>query len=289
MKRRYGFFPGCVMPAKWPWAEKAILLTAKRLGLNFDYLRDTVCCARPGVWKVLDKNGWIALTSYNLALAREQEVALVDSCNGCWLSHFEVNELLRDNPALLAKVNEYLSTIGKFYDGSVEVKHWLQILNEDVGLKEIQELVKRPLRLRVVRHVGCHARKLGDDVLPRYFDEILEALGVEIIDTPYDRMCCGLLLFLADPQTSIKKRAGLKLKTANTLEVDAVVLTCSGCFDQFSRAITLLREEGDLPENPPILHLAELLALAFGFSPSDFGMIYNTTGNITKLRAKLGK
>ncbi len=276
--KRYGYFLGCVMPVKMPWAEKAVMLVARHLGLYFDYLRSTTCCIRPGVWKALDYNAWLTLTSYNLALAEEQKVILVDSCNGCWISHYEALQELREDPEKRELVASYLKGVGKPFPEHVEVRHFLQVLYEDVGLEEIKRRVKRRLNFKATRHIGCHARKLGDDVLPRYFDETLEALGVEIVDTPYDRMCCGLLLFLADPERSVYERIERKLNRAYDLGVDLCAMICSGCYDQFDRAIRILRREaearGVAPKacSVPVVHLAELLALAFGYKPEDFGM-----------------
>lgn len=270
-KETYGYFLGCVMPAKMPWAEKAVITVSKALDLDFHYLKGTLCCVRPGVWKPVDYDGWLTLTAYNLALAEEQNVTLVDTCNGCWLSHYETWTELKEEPEKLKMADKYLSKTGRTYKGTINVKHWLQVLYEDVGLEKIKASIKKQLPIRVTRHAGCHCRKLGDDVIPRYFDEILEALDVEILDTGLERMCCGLLQFLADPDFSIYQRVKRKFDAAESLGADAIVFFCSGCYDQFDRAISILRAEGK-KYTVPSVHLAELIALAFGFKPEDFGM-----------------
>ena len=122
-----------------------------------------------------------------------------------------------------------------------------------------------------MRHIGCHARK-HDETLPNDFDEILRATGVEIIDTPYDKTCCGLLLYFADSNQAILERIGKKMMTAQALGVDAYVIICSGCYDQFERGVKIYREEKGIIFETPIIHIAELLALAFGYEPEDFGM-----------------
>jgi len=70
-----------------------------------------------------------------------------------------------------------------------------------------------------------------------------QATGVEIIDTPYDKTCCGLLLYFADPNQAILERIGKKMKTAQALDVDAYVIICSGCYDQFERGVKIYRDE----------------------------------------------
>ncbi len=287
VRKKYGYFLGCVMPAKMPWAEKATFLVARHLGLDFDYMKETLCCIRPGVWKAMDPDWWLTMTSQNLAAAERQGITMVDSCNGCWVSHYETLEEIKSDPEKLKMVNEGLLKVGDKVSTCVEVRHFLQVLYEDVGLDKIKENVVRPLNLRVMRHVGCHARKLGEDVLPRYFDEILEALGVQIVDTPYDRTCCGLLLYFADPDTAIFQRVATKMMIAQQEGVDAYAIICSGCYDQFERAVKVLKDEQGITFDVPIVHLSELIALAFGYKPEDFGMERMRPISVSRLIEKL--
>jgi heterodisulfide reductase subunit B len=290
---KYGYFLGCVMPAKMPWGEKSTFLVAKKLGLNWDYMKETLCCVRPGVWKTLDPDTWLTLTGQNLALAEKQGITLVDSCNGCWISHYEALEEILDEPEKMEMVKKHLEKVGLEFNGSVKVKHFLQVLYEDVGIEKIKKNVVRPLtNVRLMRHIGCHARKLGNDVLPRYFDEILKATGVQLVDTPYDTMCCGLLVYFSDPRISIYRNVFKKFKYANDLAVDGIAIICSGCYDQFDRGIKVLQEEGDptgqvAEFDIPVIHISELLALAFGYKPEEFGMDVMRTVSPTKLLGKI--
>ncbi|MGC8935804.1 MAG: heterodisulfide reductase-related iron-sulfur binding cluster [Candidatus Methanomethylicaceae archaeon] len=272
-RRKYGYFLGCVMPVKMPWAEKATFLVARHLGLDFDYMKEIVCCVRPGVWKALNPDWWLILTGQNLATAERQKIIMVDSCNGCYISHYECLEELKGEPEKMEMVNRALRGAGLSLRGDLEVRHFLEVLYEDVGMEKIRKSVVRPLNLRVMRHVGCHARVHGDR-LPNYFDEILQATGVEVIDTPYDRTCCGLLLYLSDPTTSIFKRSGIKMETAMEERADGLTIICSGCYDQFERTAKVYREERGVDFKTPVVHLSELLALSFGYKPEDFGMVY---------------
>jgi len=85
---KYGYFLGCVMPVKMPWAEKATMTVSKHLGLDFDYMKETLCCVRPGVWKAMNPDWWLSVTAQNLANAEKQGITIVDTCNGCWISHY---------------------------------------------------------------------------------------------------------------------------------------------------------------------------------------------------------
>jgi len=283
---KYGYFLGCVMPAKMPWAEKATFLVSKHLGLDFDYMKETVCCVRPGVWKAINPDWWLTLTSQNLATAEKQNIVIVDSCNGCYISHWECLQELKEDPEKLEMVNRNLEKAGLKVKLSTDVKHFLQVLYEDVGIEKIKANVVKPLNIRIMRHIGCHARK-HDERFPMYFDEIMRATGATIVDTPYDKTCCGLLLYFADPKTSIFERIGVKMQTAKELDIDAYALICSGCYDQFERAVKVYKDEKGIAFETPIVHFSELLALSFGYKPEDFGMMYCRPIPPTKLIQKL--
>jgi heterodisulfide reductase subunit B len=271
---KYGYFLGCVMPVKMPWAEKATMLVSKHLGLDFGYMKETLCCVRPGPWKAMNLDWWLSITGQNLANAEKQGIVMVDTCNGCYVSHWEALQELQDDPKKVDLVNAHLVKAGMDpLKGTAKVKHYVEILYEDVGMKKIKANVVTPLKgIRIMRHVGCHIRRRGDDTLLNYFEEILKATGVELVDTPYDKTCCGLLLYFSDANSSIFERIGKKMETAKELNVDGYTLICSGCYDQFERAIKIYRDERGIAFPTPIIHFSELLALAFGYKPEDFGM-----------------
>lgn len=284
---KYGFFLGCVMPVKMPWAEKATMLVSKHLGLDFGYMKESLCCVRPGPWKAINPDWWLSVTAQNLANAEKQEITIVDTCNGCWLSHYEAMKELKEEPDKRKMVNDHLAKVGMQLKGEVDVKHFLELIHDDVGMEKVVANVVRPLTgIKVMRHLGCHARK-HDETLPTDFDEIIRATGVEIIDTPYDRTCCGLLLYFADSNQAILERIGKKMKTAQELGVDAYVIICSGCYDQFERGVKVYRDEKGVNFDTPLIHISELLALAFGYAPEDFGMTKCRPIPVDKLLEKI--
>ncbi len=262
------------MPVKMPWAEKATMLVSKHLGLDFGYMKETLCCVRPGPWKAMKTDWWLSITSQNLANAEKQGIVMVDTCNGCYVSHWEALNELHEDPQKVDMVNAHLKKVGMDpLRGTAQLKHYVEVLYEDVGIKKIKANVIYPLKgIRIMRHVGCHIRRRGDDTLLNYFEEILKATGVELVDTPYDKTCCGLLLYFADANSSIFERIGKKMEIAKDLNVDGYALICSGCYDQFERAIKIYRDEKGIAFPTPVIHFSELLALAFGYKPEDFGM-----------------
>jgi heterodisulfide reductase subunit B2 len=286
MTPKYSHFLGCVMPAKMPWAESAIMKTMPRLGVDLVYLERSTCCPRAGVWISVDRRVWLSLASYNLLQAEEQGRDVMVSCNGCFVTLYEANKVLNSDPAMLAEVNTYLAAAGKHYGGKARVKHFLEVLYGDVGIERIRREGKK-LNLRVAIHPGCHMRIFEDGHLLRYFTEIVEAVGVTIVPYGLEQMCCGLQTNLADREFATYERAKRKLDAIKATDVDALVLVCAGCYDQFERVIGTLRKKDNYDFDVPVIHLAELLAVSCGLKPDEFGMRYMRTAPVDGLIARL--
>ena len=286
MTSKYSHFLGCVMPAKMPWAEAAIMKSLPLLDIDVTYLERSTCCPRAGVWISVDKRVWLTLASYNLLQAEQQGRDVMVSCNGCYVTLYEANKVLHEDAKALEEVNHYLAAAGKSYNGNVKIKHFLEVLYEDVGIERIRRESKK-LNVRVAIHPGCHMRIFPDGKLVRYFTEILAAIGVTIVPYGLEQMCCGLQANLADKDFATYERAKRKLDAIQKTDVDALVLVCAGCYDQFDRVIATLRKKDNYNFDIPVIHLGELIAASFGLQPDEFGMRYMRTAPVDKLIEKL--
>jgi heterodisulfide reductase subunit B len=289
MTPKYSHFLGCVMPTKMPWAESAIMKSLPRLGVDVAYLEKSTCCPRAGVWISVDRRVWLTLASYNLVQAERQGRDVMVSCNGCYVTLFEANKTLNADPKALEEVNKYLAAADLEFHGNIKVRHYLEVLYEDVGIERIRREGKKLTGVRVAIHPGCHMRIWPDGHLLRYFTEIIEALGVEIVPYGLEQMCCGLQANLADRDFATYERAKKKLDAIQQTDVDALVLVCAGCYDQFERVIGTLRKKDNYNFNVPVIHLAELVAVSVGMTPDEFGMRYMRTAPVDSLITKLEK
>ena len=287
MTPKYSHFLGCVMPAKMPWAESAIMKSLPRMGVDVVYLEKSTCCPRAGVWISVDRRVWLTLASYNLLQAEQQGRDVMVSCNGCYVTLYEANKTLNADPKALEEVNKYLAAAGKSYHGNLKIRHYLEVLYEDVGIERIRREGRKLSNIRVAIHPGCHMRIWPDGHLVRYFTEILEALGVTIVPYGLEQMCCGLQANLADKDFATYERAKKKLDAIQETDVDALVLVCAGCYDQFERVITTLRKKDNYDFKVPVIHLAELVAVSIGMTPDEFGMRYMRTAPVDRLIEKL--
>ena len=120
-------------------------------------------------------------------------------CSTCQGVMAQANERLREDEAYLAEVNADLAEEGLEYEGTVEPKHLLWILVEEVGIDNLRSMVVRPLEgFKVAPFYGCYivrpSSALGFDEHPERQDsleQVIEAVGAEVVDFPGKTLCCG--------------------------------------------------------------------------------------------------
>ena len=274
-------FLGCVIPNRYPGIEKATRLILDRLGLKWSELKEASCCPAPGIFRSFDKLTWLTIASRNIVLAEENNTDILTVCNGCFSSLMDANNILKNDAALRNKVNLHLKKINKEYKGTIEVRHIIEFLGKEIGAKNLNKLIERPLELRVAVHYGCHLlkptkeRKLGGAECPVFFDELVEATGA--VSVPYEgkTSCCGAGggVRSAMLETSFKMTE-YKLDRIKKAGVDCIVEACPFCHLQYDGGQAELAKSGKT-YNIPVVHYSQLLGLAFGYTPEEVGLQLN--------------
>lgn len=268
----YSFFLGCYIPAMQPFAEASMRRISKTLGINLIDIRGATCCPVPEITRLIDEELWLTVAARNLALAEKIGRDILVMCNGCWETLYEVNEHLLHSKELLNKINANIGSFGLKYNGSIKVKHYVEVLFEDVGLNLIRENVKVDLsKFKFALHPGCKLYKMMNERGAYYFKEIVKALNVDIIDYGLERVCCGYPLMLYSVDKALRERTKWKLDSIKNSGADAIIVACPACYDQFEKAQLTFRDEG-IEYGIPVIHLSELLSLSFGIPPKDVGL-----------------
>jgi len=274
MSGRYALFLGCVAPLRYPGIELATREVFKSLNVELVELQGAGCCPAPGVIRSFDQNTWLALGARNLALAEKQGVDLMTICNGCFGSLFEANYVLQHHPEKLKEVNEILAKVSMHYSGNVKVRHFAEVLYNDIGMEKIKSKVTNPLSYNIAVHYGCHFLKptrvkhLDDAERPRILDELVEATGAKSLNYRDKLMCCGAGGGVRSRASSTAlKMTEEKLKNVKKVGAQMILDVCPFCHLQYDRS------QKDLPGyDIPVIHLSQLYGMAFGLPREKLGL-----------------
>jgi heterodisulfide reductase subunit B len=269
---------GCLIPNRFPGIEVATKFTLTLLSVPWSELKGASCCPAPGVFQSFDKHTWLVIAARNIALAEEQNTDILTLCNGCYGSLLNANNLLRENRDLRYEVNIQLKKIGRKYQGNIEIRHITEYLHREVGIPVIQQHLQRKLPLRIAVHYGCHLlkpsreRRLGSFEQPRFFDELVEAVGAESADYTDKMMCCGAGGGVRSGHGELAlQMSEHKIRSAQQAKIDCIVNACPFCHLQLSTS----QRELKLEHTTPVLHYMQLLAFALGMRPEDMALSRN--------------
>lgn len=277
---RYAFFIGCLIPSREPNYETSIKMISSRLGIELIEMSEVNCCAPFGI-QSLDYMGWLALAARNICIAEEMNLDLMTICNECYESFLMVNTILKEDSEIRKRINEILFDVGKEFKGTINVKHFVDVLYDDIGIKKIADAIERPLKgLRVAVQPGCHLMKpkrlhLGERIGGiNKLDNLVEATGVKSIQYNLREMCCGGPLRGVNDEVAQKvlRNKLINIKNAN---VDCIVTVCPFCYIELDAGQLemkrLFKEEYEIP----VLNVAELLRLAMGMSFESWELRYH--------------
>ena len=155
--KRFAFFPGCMIPVRYPAMEFAVRYTMPKLGIEIVDMPGASCCPDPIYFKAKDKLSWLTVAARNLVIAENMGLDIFTICSGCTATLQEASNLLKDEK-YRKTVNARLAKIGMEYKGTVKVRHVVSMLRDEVGVEKIRETVVRPLTdlkvnpNRVVKH-----------------------------------------------------------------------------------------------------------------------------------------
>ena len=269
---RYAYFPGCVGQDSCKELDVSTKLISSALGIELVELEDATCCGA-GFVQDVNYDLSLALNARTLALAEVQHLNILTVCSTCQFNLDRANRELKEDPKKLEEVNKMLAEIGLRYNGTVEIKHILWVLVDEVGLAELQRRVQVDLsELNVASFYGCQLIRPGtlhgydDPDRPQYFEKLIEALGGKPVDYEERKKCCGF------PITFVNEDASMRMNAKNLLAAkgkgaDVMATSCPLChinLDMYQgRSEKVAGERIELP----ILHLPQLVGLAIGIPP----------------------
>jgi heterodisulfide reductase subunit B len=269
--------PGCSASSSAKAYDSSFKAVSNLLGLELVEIPDWNCCGANVVYS-FDRKLATFLVARNLALAEKMGLDLVTTCSGCYQTHSRAAALLNENAELKNEANSILSPYNLRYDGKIRVKHALETIVKDVGLKKVSEKVSKPLKgLRIIPYYGCAVvrpklpNSFDDPYNPVSLDRLIEALGGEAVYFTGKTRCCGGPLLLKKSEVAYEMAKQLLLKMKET-GAHCAITPCPFCHLTLEIMQPLIETTFNVEIDFPILYFTQLMGLAFGFSAKKMGL-----------------
>ncbi|HZD09888.1 MAG TPA: CoB--CoM heterodisulfide reductase iron-sulfur subunit B family protein [Candidatus Binatia bacterium] len=277
----YLFYPGCSMTRSARPYLDSFMAIRDELGIDVEEVRDWNCCGATEYAAVHGAAAY-ALVGRNLALAEKQvdgTRTLLAGCSACYLNLAKTDHMMRENPRFGARINEALAAGDLHYDpGSVEVRHLLDVIYNEVGLDAIRRRVVRPLQgLRAAPYYGCMIVRPDPDhrfdspEYPLELDRLLRVLGVEVVSYPQKTQCCGGHMTQISPPVAYELIRRL-VQGAEQNQAHIIVTLCPMCQLNLDAFQSDMNDHFNTDYHIPVLYFTQLLGLAFGHEPAELGL-----------------
>jgi len=279
------YYPGCTLKTNAKNFETSTLAVAKALDMELIELPRWNCC---GTVFSLTEDDLIHHVAPIRNLIRVQEMnkngtirdehRLLTLCSMCYNTLKQANIRVRENPADLKAIND-LMYLEEDYEGQVEIIHFLELLKE-LGFEKLKEKVSNPLDgLKIAPYYGCMLLRpkevaIDDPEEPTIQGELVSALGAEVIETPYNKVCCGSYQTL-DNKYAVSNLAYDILSHAQERGAEAILLSCPLCAFNLDFRQKEIKERHPHFHEMPVLYFTQLVAFALGLGDQAYGFDLN--------------
>jgi len=287
---KYAYYPGCSAESTARDMNQSALAVVRALGIDFEEPKGWTCCGATAGHQT-DRLLAVSLPAANLARVQDMKLDMVVNCAACYNRMKVANHEIATHPKIRRGVHE---TLERDYDGSVKVRHLVEVLLEDVGLPALTKSFKRSLNgLKVACYYGCllvrppGVVKFDDPENPKSLDRLVTAMGGESLDWPCKVECCGGGLALSRTDVVVRLTESI-LDMAVQAGADCIAVSCPMC------QMNLDLRQQDINKQPgknyrmPVLYLTQLLGLCLGFGPGELGfekLMVPATNVLRKLEA----
>jgi heterodisulfide reductase subunit B2 len=267
---KLSYYPGCTMKNHASNFEESLLYSMKHLGVDVQETDRWNCCGT--VYSLAQDNAMRQLAPVrNLLRVQEAEsTRVMTACAMCYNTLKRANERVKADPALLARMNEFMSDEPNNYEGKVEVLHTLEVLRElKSNASAVSAKVVKPLNgLRVACYYGCllvRPREIAFDNVedPVLLDELVTALGGEPVDFSHKIECCGAYQTVDKPEI-VASRTYRIVTDAREQGADVIAVSCPLCAFNLDQRQRVTHHTHAGFEGIPVVYFTQLMAIAFG-------------------------
>lgn len=275
---KYAYYPGCSGHGTSVEYEASTRAVCSALNMDIVEIEDWNCCGSTPAHSVSHELSG-ALAARNLTQAAKTGAdCVISPCPSC-SSNLKMARYRMQNPAFKARVDELLDApTPANADGGADLMETysvLQAIVEHVGVENISSRVTYPLEgMKVVTYYGCllsrpaHVAKFDDPENPVSLDNIMKALGAEVLPFALKTECCGAAMGIPDVNIP-GSLSGRILDTAKAVGAEAVITACPLChmnLDLRQRQAARISRKSFF--GLPVFYYTQMIALAFGL-PKD--------------------
>ena len=272
--KKYAYYPGCSAESTARDQHSSVMAVAEALGIEMIEPKGWTCCGSTPAHQT-GKVLAVSLAAANLAKVRDMGLDMVVNCAACFSRMKAANHEISMNPEIRKKTAD---AIGRDYDGSTNVRHFIEVLLDDIGIDAIKAAITHTLGgIKVASYYGCllvrphEVTKFDDPENPRSMDMLVKAMGGEAIDWPHKVECCGAGLTLTRTDI-VLKLSGSIIGMAKDAGADCVVVACPMCQMNLDMRQLDIEKETGKRYDIPVLYISQLLGLCLGISPKKLGL-----------------
>jgi heterodisulfide reductase subunit B2 len=277
-RREYAYYEGCSLEGSSIAFNMSLRFVMDKLGIDLKEPEDWSCCGSTPAHAV-DHTLAGALAARNLSIIERMGHSTVAvPCPSCLSALKKAQERMVRNRVFRQDVNSLLDTP---YNCTVTAKSALQVIYEDVGLDRAALPVTMEIPgLRVAPYYGClfnrpfKLAKFDDPENPVCMDNVLLAVGVEVVDYNFKLECCGAAFGLPKRETVLKLTSKV-LAMAEEVGANCIAVTCPLCQQNLDLRQSQVNAAMGTSFHIPILFFTQIMGLTYGLSPKDLGMYKN--------------
>ncbi len=231
------------------------------LGTELVEIDDWNCCGASSGHSV-SRDIAVGLPARNLVLAEKSgNRDMVIPCSACFQRTKAAEHELKAHPELFPDFK---------YRGGVNIKDILTFVKDDIGIDTIKKSVKKKLSgLKAACYYGCltmrHPAITGatDYENPKVMEQVLTALGMDVVDWSYKTDCCGGSLVLTRPDI-VWDLSGKLYEKAIEAGAECLVTICPLCQGNLDQQQDDIAKKNNRSYNLPVFYFTELIGLAAG-------------------------
>ncbi|MHC1791287.1 CoB--CoM heterodisulfide reductase iron-sulfur subunit B family protein [Solidesulfovibrio sp.] len=273
MSEAIAYYPGCSGLGTSKEYDTSTRAVCAALGLSLVDIPDWSCCgSTPAHTK--DHTLSAALSARNLQLVSDLGLKTAATpCPSCLTNLRTANHRIEAAP-FKAKVDKLLD---EPYGGTVNAISVLQALVENIGLDTIKAAVRTPLKgLKVACYYGCIMNRppelmaFDDCENPMAMDNILAAMGAEVVPFPLKVECCGASYGIPRPDVTAKL-SGKLLEAAVGVGADMVAVACPLCQMNLDLRQGQVNRAMGTHYRIPVPYFTQLMGVALNIADAEIG------------------